>query len=75
MPAGAPAATDVDAHPERLADLPVRIDCGGAHPFYPLVKNFTESMDPPPAGEVGGAGGHSVGYWRSVAPAQAALRW
>ena len=70
MPSGTPAEDDVYGHPERLSGMRVRIDCGRGDPFYPHVHDFIDELDPAPAGEVGNPGGHSVGYWRSVAPAQ-----
>jgi pimeloyl-ACP methyl ester carboxylesterase len=59
----------VYAAPERLADLPVRVDCGRGDPFYPVVRDFVELLDPPPVTSFG-AGGHTAAYWRSVAPEQ-----
>lgn len=60
---------DVAAHPERLAGIPLRIDCGEDDPFAATTRAFRESLDPEPAGGIG-PGGHDTAYWRSQAPAQ-----
>jgi len=56
-------------HPERLAGVPLRIDCGRGDPFYPHVHDFVDALDPAPESSFG-AGGHDAEYWRTVVPAQ-----
>ena len=38
LPEDTAADVDVVGHPERLAGVPVRIDCGRGDPFYPNVE-------------------------------------
>ena len=64
-----PDSLDVVGHPERLAEVAVRIDCGRGDPFYPVVHDFVDELSPPPEGSFG-AGGHTPEYWRTVAPEQ-----
>jgi len=70
-----PALTADDGvldHPERLGEVPLRIDCGRGDPFYRVVREFVSSLadvDPPPVTTFV-AGGHTRPYWRTVAPAQ-----
>jgi pimeloyl-ACP methyl ester carboxylesterase len=63
---------DVLGHPERLGAIPLRIDCGRGDPFFPVVEEFADELDPAPSGTFG-PGGHTPGYWRSVAPEQLAF--
>jgi len=64
-----PDSLDVVGHPERLAEVEVRIDCGRGDPFYPVVHGFVDALSPKPEGSFG-AGGHTPAYWRTVAPEQ-----
>jgi hypothetical protein len=67
-----PDRLDVTGHPERLEGVPLRIDCGRGDPFYPVVHDFVDDLDPAPESSFG-AGGHTPDYWRSVAPQQVAF--
>lgn len=67
-----PALSPTDGvmdHPERLGDVPLRIDCGRGDPFYNNVQEFAESLEPTPITSFG-AGGHTSEYWRTVVPEQ-----
>lgn len=61
------AANDVFAGADRLAALPVRLDCGLQDPFFAADKAFAEALPRPPEGGFT-PGGHNDGYWRRVAP-------
>jgi len=63
---------DVFARRKTLAEIPIKIDCGLADPFYRAAKQFAEGMDPAPAGTFG-RGDHDYGYWRAVAPSSVAF--
>lgn len=52
-----------------LDAIGVRIDCGEEDPFYAATKDYVEGFDVPAAGGFQ-PGGHDVGYWRRMAPAQ-----
>lgn len=52
-----------------LDGIPVRIDCGEGDPFYAATRDYLRGFDVPPAGGFR-PGGHDVGYWRRMAPAQ-----
>jgi enterochelin esterase-like enzyme len=59
------------AHPDALAGIPVRLDCGTSDPFISAnrelasrLRAVTPTFD---------TGGHTTGYWRDHAGAQ--LRW
>lgn len=52
-----------------LTDVPVRVDCGQADPFYDVARENAGGFAEAPAGSFG-PGGHDVGYWRAMAPAQ-----
>lgn len=64
-----PDEIDVFGHPERLGDVPLRIDIGRGDPFYPVVADFEELLTPEPEGSVT-AGGHTPQYWRGRLPFQ-----
>ena len=55
--------------PDRLAGVPLRIDCGRGDPFYPNVRELVDALDPAPETSFG-AGGHTSAYWRTVVPEQ-----
>jgi S-formylglutathione hydrolase FrmB len=52
-----------------LDGVAVRVDCGDADPFYPATRDYVDGFTRPPAGGFQ-PGGHDVGYWRRMAPAQ-----
>jgi enterochelin esterase-like enzyme len=54
---------------QALRDVPIRIDCGTADPFYPNDRAFAEALPTPPAGEFF-PGCHDGDSWRVVAPGQ-----
>lgn len=54
---------------DRLDSIPVRVDCGEGDPFYAATRDYVRGFDVPPAGGFQ-PGGHDVGYWRRMAPAQ-----
>jgi enterochelin esterase-like enzyme len=69
------SASDFAAH--RVLGTPpapgvaYRVDCGDADPFSAVSRRAARDLR---AGEYSfGAGGHTVGYWRGVAPAQLAF--
>lgn len=57
---------DVFAHPERLAGIPVRLDCGKSDPFYDATRDFSSRL--PDAKTSFTDGGHDSAYWRRAAP-------
>ena len=61
------ARHDVFARRKALAEIPVKIDCGLADPFYRAAKEFADGLSPAPAGTFG-RGDHDYGYWRAMAP-------
>jgi enterochelin esterase-like enzyme len=63
---------DVYSHPDRLAGLPLRVDCGRSDPFYLATRDFVSRLRPRPAGSFG-VGGHDPAYWRRMAPAELAF--
>jgi S-formylglutathione hydrolase FrmB len=66
------ARHDVFARRRALAEIPIKIDCGLADPFYPAGKEFAAGLDPAPAGTFG-RGDHDYGYWRTLAPSSLAF--
>jgi len=64
-------AHDVAGHVARLADMPVRFDCGDQDPFAPVVRHLQAKLP----GSAGGIskGCHDDGFWRAVAPDQVAF--
>ena len=64
-------AHDVFTATDRLDGIPLRIDCGEDDPFLGAVEAFAAAV---PDAEVAiRAGFHDAGYWRKVAPDQAAF--
>ena len=63
------ASVTVFGRQEELAGIPLRVDCGTADPFVDAARAYVESFPTRPAGAFT-EGGHDVGYWRSMAPAQ-----
>jgi S-formylglutathione hydrolase FrmB len=66
------ARNDVFARQEALTDIPIKIDCGLADPFYGAAKEFADGLRRTPAGAFG-RGDHDYGYWRTVAPSSVAF--
>ena len=67
-------AADFHAHrifgrQQRLRGIALRIDCGAADGFAPVMRDLRASISPTPAGGIE-PGGHDEQYWRSQAPAQ-----
>ncbi|MFL6061494.1 MAG: alpha/beta hydrolase [Marmoricola sp.] len=60
---------DVDAHPEWLHGVRLRVDCGLQDPFYAATRDFVARLHPRPAGGFT-TGAHTDDYWRAVAPDQ-----
>jgi S-formylglutathione hydrolase FrmB len=52
-----------------LRGIALRVDCGRGDPFYPAVRDYVGALRPAPDGDFE-PGGHTVGYWRRMAPAQ-----
>lgn len=63
------AAATVFGRERELDGIPLRIDCGEGDPFYAATRDYVEELADPPAGGFE-PGGHDLGYWRHVAPAQ-----
>lgn len=70
--AESPDALDLDPLRSAYRRIPLRVDVGRGDPFYHRVRDLREDLEPTPAGGVG-AGGHTHGYWRRMAPAQLAF--
>ena len=66
------ATHDVITGATRLADVPVRVDCGTADPFYENDRAFVAALPTPPEGSWF-RGCHYGDSWRVVAPAQIAF--
>jgi S-formylglutathione hydrolase FrmB len=66
------AAHDVIADAARLGDMPVRVDCGTADPFYENDRAFVAALPTEPEGSWF-RGCHNGDSWRVVAPAQIAF--
>ena len=66
------AAHDVIAGAARLGDMPVRVDCGTADPFYANDRAFVAALPGPSEGSWF-RGCHDADSWRVVAPAQIAF--
>ena len=67
-------AEDFDRHAivgrlDRLAGIPLRIDCGASDGFAPVTRDLRAALSPTPAGGIE-PGGHDSAYWRRQAPAQ-----
>ena len=69
-------AHDVFRHVQALSGIGVRIDCGTADGFCPTARDYLgllrARLRPAPAGGFE-PGGHTVAYWRQIAPAQLAF--
>ncbi|MBO9520450.1 MAG: esterase [Nocardioidaceae bacterium] len=65
------ARNDVYDRPERLAGVPVRLDCGTGDPFYAATRDFAARL--PGATSSFRRGGHDATYWRRAAPAALAF--
>lgn len=55
-----------------LAEIPLRVDCGDADPFYDTTAQFIASLPTRPAGGFS-PGGHNAAFWSSQLPAE--LTW
>ncbi len=66
------AAHDVFSHTNRLARIPVRIDCGTDDGFYPAARDYASALTRRPTVSFQ-PGAHNIGYWRRMAPAQLAF--
>lgn len=64
------AANDVFNAVGDLRSLAVRLDCGDFDPFYGTTRHLSAEMTWPHTAVWTAGGGHTSGYWRSVAPAQ-----
>jgi enterochelin esterase-like enzyme len=62
-------AHDVFSNPGWLTGIALRLDCGTDDGFFPAARDYAELIRPKPAGGFE-AGGHTLAYWRSTAPAQ-----
>ena len=62
------AEYDVIARADRLAGVPVRVDCGKRDPFYGYVTYLKAAL-PEPAVVLYGNGGHDYDFFHRVAPA------
>jgi S-formylglutathione hydrolase FrmB len=60
---------DLFAMMDELGEIPVRIDCGTADPFYANDRALAEAISPTPQGEWF-TGCHTTASWRVVAPGQ-----
>lgn len=60
---------DLLARPDAWRGIPVRLDCGESDPFVAANRVLARRMAPPPV-SLFRPGGHTAGYWRSVAPDQ-----
>ena len=69
-------AHDVFTHVPSLTGIGVRVDCGLQDGFYPTARDYLSllrsELRPAPAGGFE-PGGHTVAYWRQLAPAQLAF--
>lgn len=63
-------ANDVFSAVGDLKSLPVRLDCGEEDPFYDTVLQLSALMTWPHQAIYRQGAGHTMGYWRFVAPAQ-----
>lgn len=63
------AAHSIFGQLDRLAGIPLRIDCGAADGFAPVTRDLRAALSPTPAGGIE-PGQHDAAYWRSQAPAQ-----
>lgn len=66
------AANTVFGREATLSGIPVRIDCGTGDGFASNVRDYVSGLHPHPAGGFA-PGGHDLGFWRRVAPAQLAF--
>lgn len=69
--------TDFEAHnlftqTAKLSGIPIRIDCGTGDGFCPNARDLAAALPQRPAGGFE-PGGHDLGYWRRMAPAQLAF--
>ncbi|HJQ03641.1 MAG TPA: alpha/beta hydrolase-fold protein [Jatrophihabitans sp.] len=65
-------AHTVFGHQQDLRGIAVRVDCGTGDGFINAAEHYVKGFPRRPAGEFS-AGGHTLGYWRRMAPAQLAF--
>jgi len=63
-------ANDVFTSVQLLRSLEVRLDCGEEDPFYATTRELSALMTWPHEAVYRSGAGHTVGYWRSVAPSE-----
>jgi hypothetical protein len=66
------AATNLWDRRDLLDGVALRIDCGESDPFADRVRQFRDSLDPPPAGGIE-AGCHDTRFWSRQTPAELAF--
>ncbi len=66
------AAHDVFARRSAIVERPLRVDCGAGDPFVRANRTFVDGLPVPSDGSFE-PGGHDLGYWHRVAPAQLAF--
>jgi S-formylglutathione hydrolase FrmB len=65
-------ANNVFGRQQRLDGIQVRIDCGRSDGFLPAAQQYVRGFSPRPSGGFQ-PGGHTLAYWRKMAPAQLAF--
>lgn len=65
------ARNNVLTHADRLAGVPVRVDCGTSDPFAPMVEKFRKRLPTADGGMSGGC--HDRAFWCRRLPAQLAF--
>jgi S-formylglutathione hydrolase FrmB len=65
-------ANTVFGHQQQLEGIPIRVDCGDGDGFLPAAQRYVRGFSRRPAGGFQ-PGGHTLGYWRRMAPAQLAF--
>lgn len=63
-------ANDVYRDVLALRSLNTRLDCGQEDPFYQAARTLSAMMTWPHEAVFREGAGHTLGYWRSIAPAQ-----
>ena len=66
------AANTVFGKQDQLDRIAVRVDCGQGDGFLPAAQRYVDGFTRRPAGGFE-PGGHTLGYWRRMAPAQLAF--
>ncbi|HET9059566.1 MAG TPA: hypothetical protein VFN61_06570 [Acidimicrobiales bacterium] len=68
-------ANDVFTFVEALRDVRVRLDCGDEGAFYEATRQLWAEIAWPHVAEFRPGAAHTMGFWRSVAPAQMRFLW